>query len=446
MKIETMQQSHDFLSQFIPQGVKQVFAEDLGLKRAKQLLVFLDNPQNKLKVIHVAGTSGKGSTVQIISSLLIAQGFHVGLCVSPHLIDLRERFQINNTLISEKEFATYLTDIIPAIEKMKHTPFKKPTFFEITMALAFYIFWKKKVDYAVVETGLGGLFDGTNVVERKDKVAVITKIGHDHTHILGKTLPKIAYQKAGIIQPGNICIVIEQKPRVEVVFQKIAKEKNASLRFVRTTKEIRHIQQGDHTISFDFISQNLSWKGITLGLDGFYQAENAGLALAVLSYLSQRDTFPIREENARRALKHIVIPGRFQTFRKNGVEIIIDGAHNPQKMEAFINSLQQKYQNKKLHFLIAFKQAKDYKKMLKIILPVAKSIVLTDFSHAKQGFHIASVSPQEIAKQLEMWQFSNHQISSKPVSVLREYSSSDTPLVVTGSLYLVGDVLSYLNS
>lgn len=193
MSINNFKQAEEFLASHIPKTTSTIFPGEVGLNRAKDFLHLLGDPQEKLKIIHVAGTSGKGSTCYLISSLLESQGFKVGLHQSPHLTDVTERFQINNQNISKEDFVDYLNKIIPAIEKIKHI-----TYFEILVGLAFYIFNDKKVDYAVMETGLGGWYDGTNVVSRPDKLSVITKIGLDHTAILGETIEKIALQKAMI--------------------------------------------------------------------------------------------------------------------------------------------------------------------------------------------------------------------------------------------------------
>lgn len=444
MKFSNMSQAQAFLNQYIPKGIKQVFSEDVGLIRQKQLLAFLDNPQDKLKVIHIAGTSGKGSTVQIISSLLLAHGFKVGLTVSPHIVDLRERFQINNTLISEDEFCQYLEELLPAIEKMQETEFKKPTYFEITVALAYYIFHKCHVDYAVVETGLGGLYDGTNVVSSKNKIAVITKIGLDHTQILGEKITDIAFQKAGIIQKGNFVLSIEQEHSVEDIFQKVAQKKHANLVFIHKDTEIKNIRNTSKGLIFDFAFANKEFNNIEVSLQGTYQAENAGLALAVLYHISSRDSFLIYETHLRKALKNINIQGRFETFAINGAEIIIDGAHNPQKIESFLQSLQMKHPTKKFHFLIAFKQSKDYENMVKILVPYAEYITITSFSNNKQGMLTSSVDPKEIASVLDTLQFNNYSIQSDSQKVIQKTIDCKQQLIITGSLYLVSEVYSYL--
>src|SRR3989339_1709335 len=230
--IKTFKQAEAFLALHIPKTSTQTFPGELGLNRAKYFLHLLGNPQEKLKIIHVAGTSGKGSTCYLISSLLISQGFKVGLHQSPHLTDVTERFQINNQIISKKEFVFYLNKIIPVINMVGKTFHGQLTYFEILVGLAYLIFYEKKVDYAVIETGLGGKYDGTNIVSRSDKLSVLTKIGLDHINILGKTIEEIAYQKAMIINEKSQAISINQDPKAEKVIREVAKEKKAKLFFV----------------------------------------------------------------------------------------------------------------------------------------------------------------------------------------------------------------------
>ncbi|EKE14049.1 MAG: multifunctional folylpolyglutamate synthase/dihydrofolate synthase, partial [uncultured bacterium] len=234
MFIKNFTHAEAFLSLHIPKTSAQTFPGETGLNRAKNFLRRLGNPQEKLKIIHVAGTSGKGSTCYLISSLLSAHGFKVGLHQSPHLTDVTERFQINNKNISKDDFVVYLNKIIPIINHRDEACLVSTslTYFEILVGMAFYIFNEKKVDYAVIETGLGGKYDGTNVVSRSDKLAVLTKIGLDHVAILGKTLPEITLQKAMIINKNSQAISINQDPKAEEVIREIAEEKKAKLFFI----------------------------------------------------------------------------------------------------------------------------------------------------------------------------------------------------------------------
>jgi dihydrofolate synthase / folylpolyglutamate synthase len=421
MIINNFKQAEAYLSLHIPANSQQKFPGELGLKRAKYFLHLLDNPQEKLKIVHVAGTSGKGSTCYLVSSLLFAHGFKVGLHQSPHLTDVRERFQINGKIISEKEFIFYLNKTIPIIDIVKNSSYGPPTYFEILVGLAYYIFYEKKVDYVVMETGMGGWHDATNVVERPDKIAVLTKIGLDHTNILGKTIKEIAFQKAMIINENGQAISIDQEQPVKKVFKEVVKEKKAKLHFVRP-------------LSFNF----------SLNLIGGYQRENAGLALKTINFLSKRDGFLINRKQIIKVFNKAHFPGRFDIKKINGKTIVFDGAHNPQKMLAFINALIKKYPDKKFNFLLAFKKGKDYQGILKTIIPWANSIVLTGFFTDNQDLINLSEKPTTIGKQLKELGFNNFMVISSNKKAWEIILHKKGPIVVTGSLYLIGEVFKLI--
>lgn len=445
-KIKNFLEAEHFLSLHIPRNSQQTFPGEEGLKRAKYFLNLLGNPQEKLKIIHVAGTSGKGSTCYLISSLLASQGFKVGFHQSPHLTDVRERFQIytkqsrsiNNKIISKNEFIFYLNQIIPIINKVEETSYGSLTYFEILVGLAFYIFRKEKVSYAVMETGLGGWYDATNVVSRQDKLSVLTKIGLDHTSILGKTIEKIALQKAMIINENSQAISINQDKKAEKIIREVAKKKSAKI---------------------DFVSRGLIYQTQTenIGLIGEYQKENAGLSLAVLNYLSQRDGFKIDKKKAGAVFQTAHFPGRFDIKKIRGKTVIFDGAHNSQKMEAFINSLKIKYPNKKFNFLIAFKKGKNYQDMLKIIIfsKTANKIIITDFFTENQDVINSSEEPEEIGNQLNRLNRSsrfvgvgfpdpNYIIIPDLKKSWKFILNKKEPIVVTGSLYLIGEIFKLI--
>ncbi|MFA6532470.1 MAG: Mur ligase family protein [Patescibacteria group bacterium] len=414
MKLRNFKQAEEFLALHIPKSSQTIFPGELGLERAKYFLKLLGNPQEKLKIIHVAGTSGKGSTCYLISSLLASQGFKVGLHQSPHLTDVTERFQINNQIISKKEFIFYLNKILPIIKKLDGL-----TYFEILVGLAYLIFYEKKVDYAVIETGLGGKYDGTNVVFRSDKLSVLTKIGLDHTNILGKTIEKIAFQKASIINEKSQVISIDQDLKAEKIIREVAEKKSAKLLF----------------ISRGLIYQTLIKH---IGLIGDYQKENAALALATVNYLSQRDGFKLDKEKIIKVFETASFPGRFDIKKINKKKVIFDGAHNPQKMKAFIDSLIKKFPNKKFNFLIAFKKGKDYQDMLRIIIPWADSVVLTSFSTKDQDMINESVDPAEIKL--------NAKIIPDLKKAWKYILDKKEPIVVTGSLYLIGEIFKLIKN
>ena len=431
----------DYLYTFIPQGNSATFPGERGLARTKFLLHLLGNPQEKIRVIHIAGTSGKGSTAFYISSLLAAHKKSVGLSVSPHLLDVRERFQINNRVISRQDFSKYVDEVRPAIQMTCESKYGRPTFFEITSALAYYIFFQRKVDYAVVETGLGGLYDATNVVQDRTKVAVITRIGHDHMQILGYTLSKIALQKAGIIKPYNQVITIPQNYQALRVIKHEAVTQNALLtilprKTITPTSTVPLPQ-------FNFGLDKTQIDNIQLKAKGFFQVPNSAQAIATVSFVATRDMFELRPNIVRRVLATVSFSGRMQVFKSDKNTIIIDGAHNPQKMSAFIASLVKYYPNQTFCFLVAFKKGKDIAKMLRILVPFAHSIIITAFFNQtkSQGFATFAEEPDIIAKTLTRMNFTRFTIErNSNQAVCHLINNNQHVGVATGSLYLMSDV------
>ena len=412
-----------FVYDHIPTELNKKFAGQFGHERAVHLLALLGDPQNSLKVVHVAGTSGKGSTAFYISQLLAAHGFTVSLTVSPHLIDIRERCQINNRLISKKEFVETLNKIAPKIMKMKKSRYGKPSYFDLMIALFFQFSKNRKVDYAVVETGLGGLYDSTNTVKRSDKLCVITRIGLDHTEILGNSLDKIARQKSGIVRENNTLITHRQVKPVRSVFEKRVKEKKGSLIFAGEKLE-----------------------GLELNSPALYQRENCSLALAALYHLGKRDGFKVDRNKIRRTLMTKHFPGRMDVFVKRGITVIADGAHNKQKMASFVKSLKN-LTTKKIPFLVAFKEGKKYKAMLDKIIPAASHIIVTSFETRGMDLTIKSENGEAIDDYLKKKKFSKRIFIRDNKAAVKELLKKKSKYVaITGSLYLLSAVYSIIRS
>lgn len=416
MELRTFKQAENFLYSQIPSMEKRKFPGEIGLIRTKYLMKLLENPQEKVKVIHLAGTSGKGSTAYLTSHILQELGFKTGLSLSPHLIDIRERFQVNGKFLKKQKFVNYVNQIIPIFEKMKKNyKYGAPTYFELVQAIGFCIYEKEKVDYAIIETGMGGTYDASNVVKSKNKVCVITRIGLDHTRILGSTLAKIVKQKVGIIQKGNPVLALKQRDNVNMVINKRAKKVGTKVFFVNNQKDI------------------------TTSLKGDFQKENAGIALAVVQHVSKRDKFDFDKTKIINALNSARFPGRFDIRKYKNKTLIIDGAHNPQKMKAFIRSLKKVYPNEKFTFLVAFKKGKKYKKMFSLILDIADKIYVTRFFQGKTNMP-QSEDPEEMVMFLKKEGF-------KAAFVLKDLDQLEgSRVVVTGSLYLAGETYELIDN
>lgn len=413
---------------------------ETNINKAAELMRLLGNPQEKLKIIHIAGTSGKGSTAYITASLLQNLGFKVGLNIKPHILDIRERFQVNKSLISEKEFVSAVNKVYLAFQKMEKGAFGAPSYFQITVGLAFLIFLENNVDYAVIETGMGGLYDATNTVENPNKISVLTRIGFDHMQFLGNTLPEIAYHKARIIQKGNTVFATYQDQEIRDVFDKVAKEYGTNITYVKEDADYSSIFFEKGKTYFDFGKL----KHLELGMFGRHQVENASLALRVVEYLSKRDRFEFDERKIRAALMSVQYQARIEKRSYRGIPIIIDGAHNPQKMKAFIEDLLKMSSVNKFLFLLGFKEGKDVDTILEVLVPHASSIIITDFYTDKKDWIVHSKTTEEVAVILRKLNFSNYKTVKGFKNALKEAVSSSKKsgeqLVITGSLYLIGEI------
>ena len=281
MQLKTFDQALEYVYSFIPTGTKKLYSGKKGLARTKFLLRELGNPQDKLKIVHIAGTSGKGSTAYLISILLKALGFRVGLHISPHLVDIRERVQIDNRMISKPKFLKYLNQLVPAIEKTTESEYGQPTYAEVLTSLAFYSLQQEGTDYAVIETNLGGLLDMTNTVSNPSKLCIITRMGFDHVKILGHRLADIATQKAGIIKPGNRVVSLYQLPQTNQVIEDQCQMTHSPLTWVKPSVTFSKVRVSADSTVFNYelpnyrSTQKITWKNLKLGLIGAHQAESA---------------------------------------------------------------------------------------------------------------------------------------------------------------------------
>lgn len=449
--ILSFQQANKYLETLIPKEFKS--KEALKLERISYLLKLLNDPQNKFKSIHVGGTSGKGSTAYFLSQILVGQGYKTGLHVSPHLQTIRERMQIDGKLISEEEFAKFVNEIKPLVDKVeKDLGLGKPTYFETTVALTFDYFAKHSVDIAVIEVGLGGKLDATNVIH--PLISIITNVDLDHVEFLGNTVEKIAKDKSGIIKKSVPVISGTNKLAVKKIIAKKAQE-NDSKSFLRGETFDYNINK----IDFSGINFNFSWLGKSkeyqLSTPASYQVENASLALAAIQILKEKG-FSINEGKISDSLRKGKVPGRFEIVppgparsaggRRTGQKsplIILDGAHNPVKVKTFLESLTKVIPKKKFIFLTAFKKGKDIEQMLETMIPHSEAFIITEFNKITDMGRYFSTPVKEIENLLKKLKYSGNVVvekdSAKALEKAKKLSSKDKPLIVTGSLYLVGE-------
>ncbi|TSC69236.1 MAG: Uncharacterized protein G01um101466_135 [Parcubacteria group bacterium Gr01-1014_66] len=438
-KFHTLSVAEQFLGQFIPKGEKSHFDGPRFLARAKKLLDLLGNPQEEIQVIHVAGTSGKGSTAFLVSRLFSSHGIRVGLHLSPHLCDIRERVQINNQLVPEKDFLDALEELVPCIEKMKHEECGIPSYFEILVACAFYLFAQKKVAVAVMETGMGGRYDATNTVLDPSKIGLITRIGLDHTKVLGRTLEKIAYEKAMITQKGNCIFTISQHPHVSEVIEKTVHAQGGILSLLKPKRDYWHRHTYEEGSVGDIACGATLLKNVRCRMLGRHQIENAALACAGFALCLSRFGITPDENKIRDTLMNAVLPGRMQIVKIGHRTVIFDGAHNPQKIRALVKTIQDVFPGTKLSVLFACKENKDAASMLGTLIPIASRIMCSSFFHHTQDLSHVSYAPDALKRMLEKIGFSETTVARDGRNALESLlaETKKEPIVVTGSLYFL---------
>jgi dihydrofolate synthase / folylpolyglutamate synthase len=418
IELRTFADIESKLAEYIPL-VKEITGKGMTLERMHPLMRAVGNPEQKLKVIHIAGTSGKTSTTYYIAALLEATGKKVGLTVSPHVDSVAERIQINVEPISEQAFAQSLSEFIGIVDAAH----LQPTYFELLVAFAYWYFLREGVDYAVVETGMGGLGDGTNVAERADKVCVITDIGFDHMHVLGSTLPEIATQKAGIIHDKNHTIMFHQAEEIMNVFKQWCEAHDAPLDIFEP----------------DLTTLNLHDELVLKSLPEFQQ-RNWSLAYRTFLYIKERDNLKLLSEDLLNETMATRVPGRMDTIQLSGKTIIMDGAHNEQKMAAFVGSFKEKYPSEKASIMLSLKQDKQFGEVLPLLLSVTDALIITSFQ-ASQDLPSVGLQPEILASEAKRLGFRNIIVEPDCNEAYELLLKQPSPVgIITGSFYLIGQL------
>ena len=334
-----------------------------GLSRTRTLLAALGDPHKMLKFVHVAGTNGKGSTAAMLASCLQAAGYRVGLFTSPFINRFNERIQINGEQIPDEALVELVERVRPAADAMTDIP----TEFEIITALGMLWFARQQCDIVVLEVGLGGTLDSTNVIDPPE-CAVITALGMDHVKELGPTIADIAAAKAGILKPGSPAVSYGGVPEADAVIARVAKEQHAPLTVVDFSK--LRFDGGDFDeVTFDFDGLD----GVRLPLIGSYQPRNAAVAITALRVLRGRG-WNIPEQAIRKGLETVQWPGRFELLR-HAPAFVLDGSHNAHGMRATVQSLRDRFPGEKFVFLLSIMADKDVDEMLDLLAPLAKRFV-----------------------------------------------------------------------
>lgn len=404
-----------------------------GLENIIRLCEKLGNPQDGLAFIHVAGTNGKGSVCAYLGSVLKEAGYRVGSYNSPTIRDYRERICVNGRMISKRAFAGLLTRIKEACDELVSEGKSHPTPFEVETALGFLYFVEKKCDFVLLEAGMGGLLDATNLI-KSPMAAVLTPIGMDHMAFLGDTLEKIAENKAGIIKPGCMVVSAQQREEAMNVIEKICQEKGASLKPVQT--------EDATSIHYGLEKQSFVYKGglkIEIGLAGNYQIENALLALKVLEGLQEKGV-NITEKAILSGFRKAVWPGRFEVLSKKPY-FIVDGAHNEDGAGKLAQTMQFYFTNKKIIYIMGILKDKEYEKIVKRTCPFADSIITV-----KTPDNPRAMDAYELACQVAKYHKNVTAAGSIEEAVEMSYllADKDSVIVAFGSLSYLGAVMDIL--
>ncbi len=412
----------------------RLFGTKLGLANTEHLLRELGHPENGFLTIHVAGTNGKGSVCAMLSSILSAAGYKVGLFTSPHILSFRERIGVGEELISEEEICHHLAKLLPIMEGMQADPvLSHPTFFEIVTVLAVDYFAARKVDIAVMETGMGGRLDATNALP--SRIQVITTIGLEHTGYLGNSIEEIAREKAGIIKEGATVVVGEEDETALGVIRAVAAEKHA--RILRFGEHVRFLNR---RVKFPVqrlhvLTPQKRYDNVALPLLGQHQAVNCCLTVAAVEEV-ERCGFAIASDSIRRGIRGTRWPGRFEVI-PGSPNCILDAACNPHACKALAQTLEEVVKASPLALIFGVLRDKDYKRMCEILFPLADNIILT------QPRSQRALSVQELRDAVASIPSDNPIHAFVDVAEAIAYASELSPLsesfvCIAGSNYLLG--------
>ena len=393
------------------------------------------HPEKKLKVIHIAGTNGKGSCTEIITKILINAGYKVGKFIGPHLIKYNERISIQNKNINNLEMEKLILKIKPKINKFNSTTGFKVTFFELETVMAMLYFCENNCDFVILETGLGGLNDCTNIVN--PIISIISSIGYDHMHILGDTIEDIAIQKAGIIKESSETIyALSEQESVNNIIKQTCLKNNNRLHIVQK-QDIRNYSYNEEFQKFDY----KNYKDIMINLKGEKQILNSCIAIECIQVLREK-SYKISDNALRIGLKTVIHKGRFEKIYDNPT-IIFDGAHNEPAIENFIKSCDMYYKDKNKVYIISILKTKDYKMILKKLLGDKQSIFIFTDGNNKEKY----LSKEELLKTAK--EFTNNeklyiQSLEDAINFVKEKHKNDIIFFV-GSFYIYGTIIEKLN-
>jgi dihydrofolate synthase/folylpolyglutamate synthase len=407
----------------------QKYGIKFGLSKTTNLLKAFGNPHNNQHYIHIAGTNGKGSVGALLESILLTAGLKVGFYTSPHLVSFTERFRINRESIPKDTAASLIRDVQGVINYTE-----PPTFFEFTTAMTLLYFFREAVDISIIEAGMGGRLDATNVIT--PMVSIITTIGLDHQHFLGDTISAIAHEKGGIIKKDIDLVTAVDQPPVVKLLESLCKKKGAP--FWRVGKHARYRRLPSGLLGYYGLHKRFT--NLTLGLKGRFQYRNAALALLALEILKKKKGIPLSDEAIQLGLANPLWPGRLEEVASHPT-IILDGAHNPSAMRSLAQAIGNDFDFEKLILVVGIMGDKDITHILAAIVPLAHKVIYTRpaYYRAANPHYLMDVA-KELSNNGEV-----HVPLSKAIERARDMADKKDLIVITGSLFTVGEAKSYFD-
>jgi dihydrofolate synthase/folylpolyglutamate synthase len=438
-------QTHDdalrFLLEFVDYEKVTKYKYDIrtfNLGRVEALMAAVGNPERAFRSIHIAGTKGKGSTATMAQSILTAAGFRTGLYTSPHLSRIEERMTVDGGMMPEEEFIQIVNELAPyTLRQREERPSESPTFFELVTAAGFRHFARRRAELAVVEVGMGGRLDATNVI--RPEVSVITRVDYDHEERLGHTLDRIAFEKAGIIKPGVPVVCAPQEPEALAVVAETAERRGSPWVRIGSDYRVENVRTGLDAqkapfCRFDLSGRGEARRGLELHMLGEHQATNAACAAAAVDLLAERCGLKVSPEAVRRGLDSARSPARLEVFAGKPL-VLLDGAHNPISMRALCAALDGAFAGARLVLLMGVSRDKNVEEIFKLILPRAAAVIFTrsDSPRAAEPPALAELAHNLCGVRAEICDDA-HQALQRARALARP----DDLLCVTGSFFLAG--------
>lgn len=418
----------------------RVLGSNYGLERTERLLELLGNPHKKLKLIHIAGTNGKGSTSSILGKVLIEHGYKVGFFNSPHLEEIEEIIRINDNNIAEEELVNLLDEIKPYVNKVVEEGYKHPTEFEVLTCVMFLYLYRQEVDFGVIEVGLGGRLDSTNVIT--PILSIITSISLDHTNILGNTVEEITSEKVGIIKENIPVITCNQKDEVTDIIKSKALLTNSKLTIV-DLNEFNLLEIVNDDILYQRVSINFNNNKYTLDLAllGKHQIINLSLAIKVLEELQNLNYINVEINKLYEGVKSVKWKGRLEVVKKDPY-IVIDGAHNISGIEFLKSNIEEYFKYENLYLILGILNDKNVEEMVKLISPLATEV------YTVTPNSIRAASANEL-KEIVL-KYNNNCIAfndyNKAIQLSLSKANKDDLIIASGSLYMIGEIRKILTN